>query len=53
MYEREKERYEREMRNYKPKPEPGCEASAATASELCTPSTTELINTSVKEELDV
>ncbi|BFZ02303.1 hypothetical protein BsWGS_05342 [Bradybaena similaris] len=53
MYEREKERYEREMRNYKPKPEPGSEASAASTSELCTPSTTELINTSVKEELDI
>ncbi|CAG5133444.1 unnamed protein product [Candidula unifasciata] len=53
MYEREKERYEREMRNYKPKPEPAGEASTATASDLCTPSTTELIDASVKEELDV
>uniref|UniRef100_A0A0B6ZPQ2 HMG box domain-containing protein n=2 Tax=Arion vulgaris TaxID=1028688 RepID=A0A0B6ZPQ2_9EUPU len=52
MYEREKERYEREMRNYKPKPEPGSEASACTTSEPHTSSINEILKTSFKEELD-
>ncbi|KAI8789241.1 HMG1/2-like protein [Biomphalaria glabrata] len=52
MYEREKERYEREMRSYKPKPEPGTEASTSTTAEPST-ATNEAHNASVKEELDV
>ncbi|CAL1530969.1 unnamed protein product [Lymnaea stagnalis] len=52
MYEREKERYEREMRSYKPKLEPGSDANTSTTLEPSS-STSEVLNISFKEELDV
>ncbi|XP_059179308.1 uncharacterized protein LOC131958347 [Physella acuta] len=52
MYEREKERYEREMRSYKPKTEFGSDASTSATPEPST-SINEAISMSFKEELDV
>ncbi|XP_005111350.1 HMG1/2-like protein [Aplysia californica] len=52
MYEREKERYEREMRSYKPKQEGASGSSAFDAAESST-SGNDTLQTSFKEELDV
>ncbi|GFO37930.1 Tcf3 fusion partner-like protein [Plakobranchus ocellatus] len=52
MYEREKERYEREMRVYKPKADPSAgDASTSAAAELNTSSADDSL--SFKEELDI